>query len=253
MQTCHHLGDFGRERESFSRSAVCTKAVPRRETGFSSVWVGSANLSASALAGGLEWTMKSSEADLRHVVEMFRGSFDSLWEDPEFERIDPANDEQMERLERALRKARSGPASGAGTELLFDLRPHPFQEEILEQLTEERAGRGRHRNLIVAATGTGKTMLAGFDYARQPSRPNLLFLAHREELLRQARTSFRQILRDGTFGELLTGSETPAAPNALGPVRYLTHTGERPMGITWRLEGPMPAAVFEKFAALLAA
>ena len=40
---------------------------------------------------------------------------------------------------------------------------------------------------------------------------------------------------------------------ALGPVRYVTHTGERPMGITWKLETPMPAALFERFAALLAA
>ena len=192
------------------RTRIHAKAwLFHRETGFSSVWVGSANLSASALAGGLEWTMKASEADLRHVVEMFRGSFDSLWEDPEFERIDPANEEQHERLERALQTARGGPATQESPQLLFDLRPYPFQEEILEQLAEERDGRGRYRNLVVAATGTGKTMLAGFDYARQPGRPTLLFLAHREELLRQARTSFRHILRDGSFGELLTGDDKP--------------------------------------------
>jgi len=40
---------------------------------------------------------------------------------------------------------------------------------------------------------------------------------------------------------------------ALGPVRYVTHTGERPMGVTWKLETLIPAALFEKFAALLAA
>jgi len=193
------------------RSRIHAKAwLFNRETGFSSVWVGSANLSASALAGGLEWTMKASEADMRHVVEAFRGSFDSLWEDPEFEAIEPGNDDQMQRLERALSTARGGPSAPGEAELLFDLRPYPFQEEILEQLAEERDGRGRYRNLVVAATGTGKTMLAGFDYARQPDRPNLLFLAHREELLRQARTSFRHILRDGSFGEILTGSERPA-------------------------------------------
>src|SRR5262245_53546692 len=154
--------------------------------------------------------MKASEADLRHVVELFRGSFDSLWMDPEFERIDPSNEEQRTRLEQALQTARGGLISLGDTPLLFDLRPHPFQEEILEQLVENREGRGLTRNLVVAATGTGKTMLAGFDYARQPGRPHLLFLAHREELLRQARTSFRHILRDGSFGELLTGSERPA-------------------------------------------
>ncbi|HET7291526.1 MAG TPA: DUF3427 domain-containing protein [Vicinamibacteria bacterium] len=192
------------------RSRIHAKAwLFHRETGFSSVWVGSANLSASALAGGLEWTMKVSEADLRHVVELFRGSFDSLWLDPEFEPIDPANEEQWKRLDHALQMARGGPAPSEDVPLLFDLRPYPFQEEILDQLREERDGRGRLRNLVVAATGTGKTMLAGFDYERQPGRPTLLFLAHREELLRQARTAFRHILRDGSFGELLTGIEKP--------------------------------------------
>jgi superfamily II DNA or RNA helicase/HKD family nuclease len=199
------------------RSRIHAKAwLFHRETGFSSVWVGSANLSASALAGGLEWTMKASEADLRHVVEMFRGSFDSLWEDPEFEPIDPANEEQQERLESALQAARGGLATQQAPALLFDLRPYPFQEEILEQLAEERDGRGHYRNLVVAATGTGKTMLAGFDYARQrPERPTLLFLAHREELLTQARTAFRHILRDGSFGELLTGAVKPKSATHL--------------------------------------
>ena len=193
------------------RSRIHAKAwLFHRETEFSSVWVGSANLSASALAGGLEWTMKVSETDLKDVVKAFRGAFDSLWDDPEFEAIEPDNDDQMQRLERALSTARGVPSAAGEAQLLFDLRPYPFQEEILEQLAEERDGRGRYRNLVVAATGTGKTMLAGFDYARQPDRPNLLFLAHREELLRQARTSFRHILRDGSFGELLTGFERPA-------------------------------------------
>lgn len=204
--------DGAEVRVSFDgrRSRIHAKAwLFHRETGFSSVWVGSANLSASALAGGLEWTMKASEADLRHVVDLFRGSFDSLWEDPEFEQIDPGDDEQMARLERALVAARGGSAAPTEPEILFDLRPYPFQEEILDRLEEERVGRGRHRNLVVAATGTGKTMLAAFDYQRQPGRPNLLFLAHREELLRQARTSFRHVVRDGSFGELLTGTERP--------------------------------------------
>jgi hypothetical protein len=147
--------------------------------------------------------MKASEPTCARR-QAFRG-VDTLWEDPEFERLTRQRG-AAHRLERALQTAA---ALRPGTPLLFDLRP-TLQEEILDQLAEERDGRGRYRNLVVAATGTGKTMLAGFDYARQPDRPNLLFLAHREELLRQARTSFRHILRDGSFGELLTGSERPA-------------------------------------------
>src|SRR5262249_28743477 len=83
----------------------------------------------------------------------------------------------------------------------------------------------------------GKTMLAGFDYARQPGRPNLLFLAHREELLRQARTSFRHILRDGSFGELLTGTERPErATYVFATIQrfHRTDLADRPRPDHWR-------------------
>jgi len=64
---------------------------------------------------------------------------------------------------------------------------------------------GHHRSLIVAATGTGKTVIAAFDYARisrmRGVRPRLLFLAHRLELVIQARDTFRHVLGDAAFGE----------------------------------------------------
>ena len=65
----------------------------------------------------------------------------------------------------------------------------------------------------MAATGTGKTMIAAFDYARicqaRGRRPSLLFVAHREEILRQALASFRGVLRDQNFGDLLVGNAAP--------------------------------------------
>jgi superfamily II DNA or RNA helicase len=72
---------------------------------------------------------------------------------------------------------------------LFELRPYAFQQEILDRLDAERNVQGRDRHLVVAATGTGKTMIAAFDYrrwAREQSSltgqlPRLLFVAHREE------------------------------------------------------------------------
>ena len=73
--------------------------------------------------------------------------------------------------------------------------------------------RGHFRNLVVAPTGTGKTLVAAFDYVRQTfvgPRPRLLFLAHREELLIQARDRFRHVLRDESFGDLLVGGKEPA-------------------------------------------
>jgi superfamily II DNA or RNA helicase len=63
---------------------------------------------------------------------------------------------------------------------------------------------------VVAATGTGKTVVAAFDYRnmcqRFGGRPRLLFVAHREEILKQARRTYREVLRDHSFGELLVGA-----------------------------------------------
>ena len=118
------------------RSRLHAKAwLFHRKTGFSSAYIGSANLSASALGTGLEWTMKATEADLPHVVETFRGAFESLWEDPEFERYETGRD--GDRLERALREARGRGAdrSPASLPLYFTLVPHPHQKEIPDLLT----------------------------------------------------------------------------------------------------------------------
>jgi hypothetical protein len=66
---------------------------------------------------------------------------------------------------------------------------------------------------VVAATGTGKTVIAAFDYERRAREagapPRLLFLAHRRELLVQARDTFRHVLRRASFGALLTGDDEP--------------------------------------------
>src|SRR5690625_7259386 len=82
----------------------------------------------------------------------------------------------------------------------IEIKPYNFQKEILENLTVEREVYGRYKNLIVAATGVGKTIIAAFDYKRfidkkgQPQR--LLFVAHREERLKQSRDAFRAMMHD---------------------------------------------------------
>ena len=67
------------------------------------------------------------------------------------------------------------------------MRLEPFQERLLEQIELARQ-QGHHRNLLVSATGTGKTVMAAVDYARLQARlprARLLFVAHREEILSQ--------------------------------------------------------------------
>ncbi|WP_250461760.1 DUF3427 domain-containing protein [Microbulbifer litoralis] len=182
-----------------------------RDSGFGSAYVGSANLSGAALMGGLEWTVKFTQSSQGALFNRARAHFESLWEDDEFQTYDPENADHQQVLRQALARE-SGKPGPIANPTFFELHPKPFQQDILEQLETERSHH-RTRNLLVAATGTGKTVMAAFDYrshARaEGGRPRLLFVAHRIEILQQALATYRQVLRDPGFGELLSGHHTP--------------------------------------------
>jgi len=189
----------------------------QRKSGFGSAYVGSANLSGAALTGGLEWTVKLTQRAQETLFARAVAHFETLWADSEFQRYDPDNVEHRQALAAALGRESFG-AEPTGTISFFDLQPKTYQQEMLEQLVAERA-HGRNRNLLVAATGTGKTVVAAFDYRNtcriDGGRPRLLFVAHREEILRQALRTYREVLRDPEFGDLLTGSHQPERWNYL--------------------------------------
>jgi superfamily II DNA or RNA helicase/HKD family nuclease len=182
-----------------------------RKTGFGSAYVGSANLSGAALTGGLEWTVKLTQRSQGSLFARAEAHFETLWADSEFQLYDPDNVEHQHALAAALgRESFSG--ESALPVSFFDLQPKTYQQEMLEQLSAERS-HGRWRNLVVAATGTGKTVVAAFDYKNtcriEGGRPRLLFVAHREEILRQALRVYREVLRDPEFGDLLAGGLAP--------------------------------------------
>ena len=182
-----------------------------RKSGFGSAYVGSANLSGAALTGGLEWTVKLTQRAQEALFSRACAHFESLWADSEFQQYDPEIPAHRSALAAALRKE-SGEVDSVSALRFFELQPKTYQIEMLEQLAAERA-QGRMRNLLVAATGTGKTVVAAFDYLStcraEGGRPRLLFVAHREEILRQALRTYREVLRDPEFGELLTGRNLP--------------------------------------------
>ena len=176
-----------------------------RNTGFGSAYIGSANISKAALDEGLEWTVKISQYEMDYLWNHAIATFDSHWEDKS--EFIPCYEKNLSELEQALSQERGGEASN-NTLSFFDLRPYGYQQTILDDINAERNA-GKDKYLVIAATGTGKTMIAAFDYKRfcrdKGSRPRLLFIAHREEILKQARSAFRQVLRDGSFGELVVG------------------------------------------------
>lgn len=196
------------------RTRLHAKAwIFHRKSGFGSAYIGSANLSGAALTGGLEWTVKLTQRTQEILFSRATAHFETLWEDSEFQRYDPNNSEHQSALKAALSRESFGGENTSNISF-FDLEPKTFQQDMLEQLFAERA-HDRRRNLLVAATGTGKTVIAAFDYRNScrlvGGRPRLLFVAHREEILRQALRTYREVLRDPEFGDLLVGSHEPAS------------------------------------------
>ncbi len=195
------------------RTRLHAKAwIFHRKTGFGSAYVGSANLSGAAMMGGLEWTVKFTERGQRGLFGRARAHFETLWEDAEFHPYHPDEAGHREALLRALREQKGLPRGDDSNVVpFFDLQPKSYQQEMLEALASERA-HGRTRNLLVAATGTGKTMIAAFDYRRLcrelGGQPRLLFVAHRVEILQQALFSFRAVLGDNSFGEMLAAGKS---------------------------------------------
>ncbi len=184
-----------------------------RHSGLHTAYIGSSNLTHTAQVDGLEWNVRVSAAENPEVIERFAATFEQYWQEPEFEDYTPQRD--SERLDHALSRQRgdTGKDDGLLLSLLVDVAPKPHQAVALEALEAERL-RGYHRNLVVAATGTGKTWIAAFDFKRlrdQGVCHSLLFVAHRDEILRQSQQIFQLVLREPGFGERLVGGERPRA------------------------------------------
>lgn len=235
-----------------------------RHTGFGTAFVGSANLSESALIGGIEWTVKFTQSHDANMYQAACANFETLWNDGEFQLYDPHDDAQRSALAAALGEQRHRPGSRAGNaepiaiHTWFDLRPKAYQLDMLERLTAERR-QGRWRNLVVAATGTGKTVVAAFDYQRRAieegSPPRLLFIAHRIQILTQALATFRQVLREPAFGDLLDGEHQPTQTTHLFATMATVHARQlvAQLGADyWRVvivdeAHHLPASTFDQF------
>jgi superfamily II DNA or RNA helicase len=196
------------------RTKLHAKAwIMERPHGLTTAFVGSSNLSRTAMHAGLEWNVRLAEAEAASVIERMRATFDTYWDDDAFEAYEP--DRDGDRLERALGRQRQGKTQDITSSSFsgLDVIPYPHQRRMLEDLMVQRDRHDRHRNLVVAATGTGKTVIAALDYkelvnrAKRPLR--LLFVAHREQILSQSRATFRAALKDPTFGEILGGGQSP--------------------------------------------
>lgn len=185
----------------------------KRNTGFSTAYVGSSNLSNVAITSGSEWNIKVSAKELPELYSKIVAAFDSYSKSELFE-IYGANDK--EKLKKALEKEKlvhqnnksktEDPSIYSIEDSLCEFKPFYYQKAILDKLQAERKIYQSNKNLVVAATGTGKTLISAFDYKRfreeNPKPCRLLFIAHRKEILEQSLGAFRRVLNDSNFGEL---------------------------------------------------
>ncbi|MEO6877372.1 MAG: phospholipase D-like domain-containing protein, partial [Gemmatimonadaceae bacterium] len=131
-----------------------------RDSGYSTAYIGSSNLTHSAQVTGLEWNVRVSGARNRAVIEKIGAVFESYWHQADFEDYEPA---------RFIATRDRGERVPTLTLSPLEIRLEPFQERLLEQIELSRE-QGYHRNLLASATGTGKTVMAAVDYARLKAR-----------------------------------------------------------------------------------
>ena len=186
-----------------------------RNTGFHTGYIGSSNLSHSALTSGLEWNLKITAQEIPHIIAKTKSTFETYWESKDFELFTGAV-ECKEKLINSLNEQRG--VGQSSSQFYFDITPKTHQLAILEKLSAERSVHNRFKNLVVAATGTGKTIISAFDfktvYDKNPNA-HFLFVTHREEILKQAQSAYRGVLKNNDFGELWVGNYKPQRYNQL--------------------------------------
>ncbi len=185
------------------------------------IYIGSSNVSRSALTSGIEWNYRFNSLDDKRNFHLFYATFVDLFEkhsvvidDKELNRYSknwhkPAVLKDLAKYDSAEEEA------DAKVEMLF--QPRGVQIEALYALEDSRA-EGATKGLVQAATGVGKTYLAAFDSAKYE---HVLFVAHREEILKQAAISFKNVRRLDDYGYFF-GKQKDTSVATLGRSEYLT-------------------------------
>lgn len=156
-------------------------------------YVGSSNLSKTALTRGIEWNLRLVSSRDADTLAQIRARFDRLWNDPRSKSLSRAVIDAYE--QRAPVPKPEGPERRASAP-----EPHSIQREALAALKTTRAN-GHRRGLVVMATGLGKTYLSAFDFKAMGGE-RALFVAHRKEILDQAAGTWAAMFPDKTVGTL---------------------------------------------------
>ncbi|WP_339029372.1 DEAD/DEAH box helicase family protein [Spiroplasma endosymbiont of Cantharis nigra] len=191
--------------EGHSERIHIKAAIFKRKTNYNSAIVGSSNLTYKGMISGREWNIKFASKENNDLVQKMIDEFNLLWDD---NLVDFSDDYERDLL---IQKIKENQEQKNILELdnsfIYKKRNlYKFQKDIIDKLSYRRF-QGKNRHLIVMATGTGKTLVSAFDFKRQWETSNknlsILFLAHQREIIDQALNTYREVLNNPNFGEVL--------------------------------------------------
>ncbi|KMM39221.1 DUF3427 domain-containing protein [Guptibacillus hwajinpoensis] len=201
---------FDSGRESFHTKGYLFERASGLHTGI----IGSSNLSHAALINGHEWNVKVPDSSYLPIYKQAMEKFQKAWND---EQSHVLTEELLNRYQRHLNGKETKPvirpsfqiSQVAESKVSYsrhpDIEPNDMQKKALQALKHMREN-GNCKGVVIAATGTGKTYLSAFDVFKvKPKR--MLFLAHREELLDNAKGTFEKVFNNSHLCGKLTGKE----------------------------------------------
>lgn len=179
-----------------------------RQHGPDSIYIGSSNLSKPALDNGLEWNIKITSKTDSSILEQFKSKFKEYWNSGAFITFENDNPSFLEYIKFLLTSTTSKKfINDYNFNEEFEL--YSEQQKVIDQIQRQRLN-NINTQLLIIPTGCGKTVIAASDYKNYHNKyHNLLFVAHRKELLVQAQKTFSRVLGKKKFGEIFDGNNKP--------------------------------------------
>ena len=209
-----------------SSESFHTKAYLFEKEKYHSVVIGSSNISQSALYSAEEWNVKLTDSSFFNIYGKSLNQFEKLWHSNEAIELTQDFIDEYEKYKKSVNVQNTFDYRKTKIEQENEFVPNSMQKRVLQKLKETRIN-GNKKGLVISATGTGKTYLAAMDIKQffeinsntenklfkitdkksKTSNIKFLFIAHREELLKNAINVFSKILKidKNEFGRIYGG------------------------------------------------
>lgn len=180
--------------------------------------VGSNNLTQTALKANKEWSLKINSLANGALINNTLSQFQQMWQEAQ-----PLTDiwlKQYATKYHSLQKLKRQFATAQENISTNDITPNKMQQEALTALAKLQQD-NKHKALLISATGTGKTYLSAFA-VKKANPKRLLFLAHREQILKQACKTFAKIIPDSQYGILSANHKDFHKPYLFSTINMLS-------------------------------